>query len=207
MDNLNYSTAIIGKWHLGTGGQNGTYLPINRGFDFYTGIPYSHDMPDPPYCFPDERGCWPSTSIDPWNDTCPDSYDYDPISTAAAIQYKRRYLQDKQIFERLNPGKTLEIPIELRRSENVYYEDNIVASEPALPLYYNSEIIQQPVNITMIPSWYTESALSFINQSVSNNQSFFLYMAFHQTHHPQFASSMFFNTTQRGMFGDAEAEV
>eukprot|EP01084_Bolivina_argentea_P289018 496192_1 len=215
MNGLNYSCAIAGKWHLGTGGKNGTYLPTNRGFDFYTGIPYSHDMPDPPYCFPDKRGCWPSTSIDPYNDTCPDSYDptnfnentvswdYDPVATAQALNYKRRFRE----LQKLNPNKKLKIPVELRRSENVYYEDNIAATSPPLPLYLNTDIIQQPVNITMIPSWYTNHIISFINSSVSKKQKFFVYMAFHQTHHPQFASSMFFNTTQRGMFGDAEAEM
>jgi arylsulfatase A len=37
----NYSTAIMGKWHLG---QRAKYLPGSRGFDYYLGIPYSDDM-------------------------------------------------------------------------------------------------------------------------------------------------------------------
>lgn len=36
-----YSTACIGKWHLGHKEQ---YLPTNNGFDTYFGIPYSNDM-------------------------------------------------------------------------------------------------------------------------------------------------------------------
>jgi arylsulfatase A-like enzyme len=36
-----YSTACIGKWHLGHHAQ---YLPNSHGFDFYFGIPYSNDM-------------------------------------------------------------------------------------------------------------------------------------------------------------------
>ncbi|XP_062976112.1 arylsulfatase G [Elgaria multicarinata webbii] len=36
-----YLTAVIGKWHLG---HSGPYHPIFRGFDYYFGIPYSHDM-------------------------------------------------------------------------------------------------------------------------------------------------------------------
>ncbi len=36
-----YATACIGKWHLGHKEQ---YLPINNGFDYYFGIPYSNDM-------------------------------------------------------------------------------------------------------------------------------------------------------------------
>ncbi|XP_068769572.1 arylsulfatase G isoform X1 [Struthio camelus] len=36
-----YSTGAVGKWHLG---HHGRYHPNFRGFDYYFGIPYSHDM-------------------------------------------------------------------------------------------------------------------------------------------------------------------
>jgi len=36
-----YRTMCIGKWHLGSQPQ---FLPLNRGFDEYFGIPYSSDM-------------------------------------------------------------------------------------------------------------------------------------------------------------------
>jgi len=36
-----YATAAIGKWHLG---HVEPYRPIDRGFDYYYGIPYSNDM-------------------------------------------------------------------------------------------------------------------------------------------------------------------
>ena len=36
-----YATAAIGKWHLG---HVEPYRPIDRGFDYYFGIPYSNDM-------------------------------------------------------------------------------------------------------------------------------------------------------------------
>jgi arylsulfatase A len=36
-----YKTMCVGKWHLGSLPQ---YLPTNRGFDEYYGIPYSNDM-------------------------------------------------------------------------------------------------------------------------------------------------------------------
>ncbi len=38
---VGYSTACIGKWHLG---HKEEYLPTNNGFDYYFGIPYSNDM-------------------------------------------------------------------------------------------------------------------------------------------------------------------
>ena len=36
-----YATGIVGKWHLGHRHQ---FLPLQRGFDEYFGIPYSNDM-------------------------------------------------------------------------------------------------------------------------------------------------------------------
>ena len=36
-----YATAIVGKWHLG---QLKPFLPMNHGFDYWFGLPYSHDM-------------------------------------------------------------------------------------------------------------------------------------------------------------------
>lgn len=36
-----YTTALIGKWHLG---HMHRYLPLQRGFDEYFGMPYSNDM-------------------------------------------------------------------------------------------------------------------------------------------------------------------
>ncbi|XP_004693415.1 PREDICTED: arylsulfatase G isoform X3 [Condylura cristata] len=36
-----YLTGMIGKWHLG---HHGAHHPNFRGFDYYFGIPYSHDM-------------------------------------------------------------------------------------------------------------------------------------------------------------------
>ncbi len=48
LQSTGYSTACIGKWHLGDAPE---FMPNNHGFDYYFGIPYSNDMIPPR--FPD----------------------------------------------------------------------------------------------------------------------------------------------------------
>ncbi|GAA4315492.1 sulfatase [Compostibacter hankyongensis] len=38
---IGYATGIIGKWHLGDAKK---FLPLQHGFDYYFGLPYSNDM-------------------------------------------------------------------------------------------------------------------------------------------------------------------
>jgi len=41
LESVGYRTAIVGKWHLG---QLPQFLPMRHGFEFWFGLPYSHDM-------------------------------------------------------------------------------------------------------------------------------------------------------------------
>ena len=55
LKSVNYTTGVIGKWHLGHLPQ---YLPASHGFDYYFGIPYSNDMrPE------NENGGWPALPV------------------------------------------------------------------------------------------------------------------------------------------------
>ena len=49
-----YNTYAVGKWHLG---HENAYLPTNRGFDAFYGLPYSNDMILPwcPWLTPNDR--------------------------------------------------------------------------------------------------------------------------------------------------------
>lgn len=51
-----YSTACIGKWHLG---DQPEFLPTKQGFDYYYGIPYSNNMERDPYNYIKERDFCP----------------------------------------------------------------------------------------------------------------------------------------------------
>src|SRR5262245_43908732 len=54
-----YATAIVGKWHLG---QLPEFLPMQQGFDYWFGLPYSHDMR---MTAPRDRGLQSAAYYDP----------------------------------------------------------------------------------------------------------------------------------------------
>ena len=66
-------------------------------------------------------------------------------------------------------------------------------------------IVQQPANLTILDDVYTDAAVSYVKKASADplGRPFFLYYAFQHTHHPNYAGKAFFNTTERGMFGDS----
>ena len=60
----NYSTAAIGKWHIG---HLPKFLPTNHGFDSYFGIPYSNDMDGIKGKNRNLDRAWIERDISPWN--------------------------------------------------------------------------------------------------------------------------------------------
>ena len=127
---LGYSTAIYGKWHLGSEPE---LLPTRQGFDEYFGIPYSNDM-------------WPHH---PWQGT--------------------------------------------------------VFNFPELPLVENEEVIDTLDDQSDITKWYTERAVSFIQENKDN--PFFLYVPHSMPHVPLFASKEFKGKSPRGLYGDVIEEI
>jgi arylsulfatase A len=120
-----YSTACIGKWHLGHLPQ---FLPNAHGFDFYFGIPYSNDM----------------------------------------------------------------IP-----ATNKIY--------PPMPLYRNTEALEQEPDQRQLTRRYTQEAIQFIKQN--KNKPFLLYYPNHFPHVPLFASEAFEGKSERGLYGDVVEEL
>lgn len=76
-----------------------------------------------------------------------------------------------------------------------------------VPLMYNEDIKQQPVNFLELERSYSDFATSFIIKSVKENQPFFLYYPSHHTHYPQYAGTGAAGRSLRGPFGDALLEL
>eukprot|EP00943_MAST-04B_sp_MAST-4B-sp1_P004964 g4964.t1 len=85
---------------------------------------------------------------------------------------------------------------------------------PPLPLIEMSSedfekinILEQPTDLNLLTSRYVKESVDFINKTTAKNVPFFLYMAFNHVHVPDFANPKYCNSTLRGRFGDALAEM
>jgi len=173
-----YATAAVGKWHLG---QRHAYLPHNRGFDQYLGIPFSDDMGQgrATACSNPDLGvpCKKHLTDEEW----------------FKEQYAELgYLQDDELRATGDPGAKW------------------------TPLVYQANgkttVLEQPVDFTFLAQKYNKFATDFVKNHSSD--PFFLYMPFSHVHttagnmpEKQYAGCDFKNTSRRGPFGDALAEV
>lgn len=175
---VGYATAAVGKWHLG---QRRVYLPHNRGFDQYLGIPFSVDMGQgrASACGSAEPGvsCKEAVTDGDWGEQ----------------QYRDMgYLGDAELGGDRDPGE-LWTPL-------VFQEKGM------------THVLEQPVDFTFLAEKYNRFALDFIKSNAAH--PFFLYMPFSHVHVTatnmpglQYAGCDFKNTSRRGPFGDAFAEV
>jgi len=186
-----YKTAIMGKWHLG---QRPMFLPGARGFDTYLGIPYSDDM-----------GRARRTP-------CPGKTQVTEMMQASNFKYT---IED-------NVHGTLENLADLNSEDPsdlvpLVFQSGGVSSTPGAQTKTgayakNTTILEQPLDFTTIAPKYNQFVLNFIEASIA--VPFFLYMPFSHVHttannqpEKQYAGCKFQNTTRRGTFGDALAEV
>jgi arylsulfatase A len=74
-------------------------------------------------------------------------------------------------------------------------------------LLQNENIVEQPAVLTSLTQRLTDQATDFIIRQTRAGQPFFLYLAYHHVHYPQFAGPAARNSSRRGSFGDSVAEV
>ncbi|WP_026956958.1 sulfatase family protein [Algoriphagus vanfongensis] len=76
---------------------------------------------------------------------------------------------------------------------------------PPLPLYEGDSVIQILDDQSQLTTWYTEKAVSFIEEN--QEKPFFLYLAHSMPHVPLFVSEKFKGKSEQGMYGDVMMEI
>lgn len=84
-----------------------------------------------------------------------------------------------------------------------YKKGNVFKNK--VPLMKNDEVIEWPVDQSLLTERYTKESLKFIN--THSDKPFFLYLAHTMPHVPLFVSSKFKEKTQRGLYGDVIEEI
>lgn len=74
-----------------------------------------------------------------------------------------------------------------------------------VPILRDTVEVERPADQRTITKRYTEEAVAFIR--THDDEPFFLYLAYNLPHVPLFASSAFFGTSRRGLYGDVVEEI
>ena len=145
-----YANAAVGKWHLG---QRMPYLPMNRGFDTYLGIPYSDDM--------GSGYTSPCTDSGEGGDDATNKKDAQEFDCRSYAEARYLHPDDCSMFEDDPDPAGKHLPLVLQKDGQ-------------------TTILEQPLDFTTLAEKYERFATEFIEENADH--PFFLYVPFSHVH-------------------------
>ena len=186
---LNHKTAFIGYWKLGHG-KDGMFLPHNRGFDYWTGVPFPHS-----------KSCKGKQKS---------SYKIEMGKQQMYVDLIQRTLPwwigvlivilSAFYFKVISWNNFINALIFALFSTCILYaviKVYKIQRSVSCVLYEMNEIIEQPYHPENMTMFFTASVLSFLTTVAENEQPFFLYINYLKLKEAHF-SSMHSNKTKTG---------
>jgi hypothetical protein len=154
-----YATLAIGKWHQG---QQPQYLPLNRGFDYFLGLPFSVD---------DGTG---------FVSDCHNE------SVNTKVHYKVGEIDKSGLGAGLGPQLPLPLIHQLRGGGGGarYHSGSNTSADSSSAARALSEILRQPTDLRMLTAEYLAFVINFTRAHAA--QPMFMYLAFSHVHTGKF---------------------
>jgi len=189
-----YKTALVGKWHLGTG-IHGEHLPTAHGFDYYYGMPVSNVQTCGGKKIFKEDTLIAFSIGRTWN-----------IWTAMIV-----IILVARIFgvtgNKLTFCAFILIGVMIFFFTYYYLGHCTLCARMACVLYEDDQVIEQPVVLQNLTLRFTHEAIRILEESSRDQQPFFLFVSYVKVHTALFTSNLFTNVSKAGAFGDNVEEL
>lgn len=177
---LNHKTAFVGYWKLGHG-KDGMFLPHNRGFDYWTGVPFAHSKS----CKGKQRN----------------RYKVEMGQQQLYLHLIQRTLPwwiclligilSAYYFKIISWNSFINAVVFALFSTFILYallKIYRIQKSASCVLYEMNEIIEQPYHPENMTMFFTASVLSFLTIVGENEQPFFLYLNYLKLREAHFSS-------------------
>ncbi|XP_078000864.1 steryl-sulfatase-like isoform X1 [Glandiceps talaboti] len=188
-----YSTAYLGKWHLGlhSGEKDYAFLPTNQGFDYFYGMPLTNmnECADPPNGRSSVLNIW--------------ILFYKQWATLTLILYSFVFIL--RFFGLIATRGTRVLFVLMTVLSVVFYNYPNTGQRFLCVLMENHEVVEQPIRLENMTVRFTKQATSFLQQN--QDRPFLLVMAYLKVHTALFTSKQFKGVSRHNQYGDNVEEM